>query len=167
MQPGGATRPAAPGTAHAAGRRNPPCRAGDSPTATAHAAGRRNPTCRAGDSPCSRAAQPALPRRGQPLFAGRLAGRPSPPRKPWPAKYARIPAGVATPQSQTVAFPIRWFNFPPSSQFPRHSGASRNLRAAMHSGFRRSEGSTPKAPKTKRCQANHPIGTVAAGIALQ
>ena len=42
------------------------------------------------------------------------------------------------------------FNFPHHSNFIRHSGASRNLRVAMDSGFRQSVGSTPKPPGKKR-----------------
>ena len=63
------------------------------------------------------------------------------------------------------AFPSRWFDFlrhsagfsviPDFSSFRRffrHSGESRNLHAAMDSGFRRSDGSTPP-PHRQRFQA--------------
>ena len=54
--------------------------------------------------------------------------------------------------------PFRFFRhpagFPPFRRFSRHSGESRNLRVAMDSGFRRSDGSTPKPPERKHCRSN-------------
>ena len=44
---------------------------------------------------------------------------------------------LARPPMPPAAFPIRWFNF------PRHSGASRNLRPAISPSFRRKPESTP------------------------
>ena len=44
--------------------------------------------------------------------------------------------------------------FPSFRRFSRHSGESRNLRAAMDSGFRRNDGSIPKPPEKKRCPAS-------------
>ena len=40
-------------------------------------------------------------------------------------------------------------SYSPSFQFFRHSGESRNLRAAMDSGFRRNDGPIPKPPEKK------------------
>ena len=45
------------------------------------------------------------------------------------------------------------FQFSRHSKFFRHSGESRNLHAALDSGFRRSDGPTPKPPERK----HHPL----------
>ena len=52
------------------------------------------------------------------------------------------------------------WSYSPSFRFSRHSGASRNLRAAMDSGFRRSDGSTPKPPEKERCRGSVPFQAV-------
>ena len=49
---------------------------------------------------------------------------------------------------------VRFFRH---SDFSRHSGESRNLRTATDSGFRQSDGSTPKPPERKHCPPHtHP-----------
>ena len=61
---------------------------------------------------------------------------------PPPAPLGKARKAASSVSNQAVQF----FRH---SIFPRHSGASRNLRPAMDSGFRRNDGSTPKPPESK------------------